>query len=150
MFSTPALGGDITLFEATAATALFAAGYTIHEALHAAALELLEVDYTIEVLPTNDGQSRLTALFMGRIVEMELHGQPSRRAVTIVSLAPLIQALVPLTAWAYALTFPVLDVGTALALAVWAAASIPSPGDLAAIVRYQPDAAAAAEVTTHG
>lgn len=150
MFSVPALGGDISLFEATAAAALFTAGYAIHETLHAAALELLGVDYSVDILPREEGQSWLTALFVGRIVEMELHDQPSRRVVAIVALAPLIQAIVPLTAWAYALTFPVLDIGTGLVLGLWAAASLPSPADIAAIVRYQPDASAGTEVATHG
>lgn len=144
MIDLPALSWDVTFFEVVAAVAMFAFGYLTHELMHIGALEALREPYEVEVGP--DGLR--AALLGGTGVNVQMQSMPARWRVAVVMFAPAIMAVPPLMGYAIALSYPVLDVGTAMVLGLWFIAAIPGLHDWVTVLSYRPNESVAAEVTT--
>lgn len=139
MIDIPAIGGDVSLLEVVTAIALFATGYVLHEAMHVLPLKLWGHDYRVSILPTPEGGSRLVALFVGRVVKIDMLDRPPRSHVIVSALMPGVLAIFPLTALTLALAYPVVDIGTGLIILAWFSVSIPSAADWLTAIRYHPD-----------
>lgn len=137
MFDIPTFGGDITALEAGFAVLLFVTGYVIHETMHVIPLELWGHDYSVEVLPTKEGQSKLVALFVGTVVRITTAETVPRRHVIVSSLAPGVVSLIPMAGLVVAFSYPVVDIGTFLILFAWFAVSIPSLRDWLTVFQYE-------------
>lgn len=144
MIDLPALSWDITAVEVFAGLLMFGVGYVSHELMHIGALKALGEPYEVEVFP--DGWRG--ALIGGTGVNVQMQSMPSRWRVAVVMLAPAVMAMPPLVAYAWALMFPVLDMGTVLVLALWFIAAIPGLHDWMTVLTYKPSEAVATEVTT--
>lgn len=132
----------VTLAEIVAAVALFVVGYTTHEAMHIGALEIFGEPYTVEFMP--DGWRG--ALWGGTGIAVRMESVPPRWRVVAVLLAPIIAALPPLAGYAVALSYPVLDVGTALVLGAWFIGAIPGLHDWGLALSYHPEKSVPTEV----
>lgn len=142
MIELPSIGGDVSLLEAGAAVAIFATGYVIHEVLHIIPLHVFGHDYTVEILPTPNGESKIAQLFFGTVVEITMLDNPPKSHVTMSALAPGVMTTLPLAALALAFAHPVLDIGTLLVIAAWFSVSIPSARDWVTVFQYEPGEAA--------
>lgn len=149
MVNLPEFTGSLGPLEALVGLLLAVFGVIVHEALHWAALKYYGLDYDIRVLNVERG-SVLKALMFSNIFRFRVNGQPPRRQARIFALAPLIGTIFPVAAIAYALRYPVIDVGSFIALGVWFAVSFPSITDWNTALRYRPDETPGTEVTTHG
>lgn len=144
MIELPALSWDITAVEVFAGVLMFGVGYATHELMHIGALKALGEPYEVEIMP--DGIRG--ALIGGTGVNVQMLSMPARWRVAVVMLAPMVMAMPPLVAYAWALMFPVLDMGTVLVLALWFIAAIPGLHDWMTVLSYKPSEAVPAEVTT--
>lgn len=149
MIDVPAIGGDITLLEGVAAVAIFVTGYVVHETLHVIPLWAWGHSYSVEILPTDDGQSKLTALFMGTVVEITTVDSPPRSHVIVSALAPGVMALFPLAGLVVAFSYPVVDIGTLLVLGAWFAVAIPSARDWLTVFQYGHERTVKANTEVH-
>lgn len=150
MIEIPSLGGDISLLEGVTAVAIFVTGYVIHEVLHVIPLKLLGHEYTIEILPTKEGESKLYALFFGTVVGIAILDNPPRSHVACSALAPSIMAVFPVTGLFFVFLYPVVDIGTALVLLAWFSVSIPSARDWVTVMQYRQAETNQNEVVNHG
>lgn len=144
MIDLPALSWTITPVEVFAGLLMFGVGYASHELMHIGALKALNEPYEVEIMP--DGIRG--ALIGGTGVNVQMQSMPARWRVAVVMLAPMVMAMPPLVAYAWALMFPVLDMGTVLVLALWFIAAIPGLHDWITVLSYQPNEAVPTEVTT--
>lgn len=146
MFDLPSFTGGISIAEGMAAVLLAVFGLVTHEALHLAAARYHGIETDVSLLK---GDSKLAAFLFGGLVTIEFAGDPTRRAVASASLAPLLGAVFPFAAYAYALSYSVIDIGSFVAICAWFATSIPSLTDWHTALRYRPDTPST-EVITHG
>lgn len=136
MIDAPTIGGDVSIVEALFGVLLFVTGYVVHEVMHLIPLQLWGHDYDVAILPTKEGQSKLSALFVGTVVRITTEENIPRWHVVVSALAPGVVALVPLGILAIAFTYPVVDIGTLLVLGLWFAVSIPSLRDWLTVFEY--------------
>lgn len=141
MIELPTLGGDFSILEVVMAVAIYITGYVIHELCHIIPLWYWGYDYRVQVLPTKEGQSKLVALFLGTVVQIDGLEAIPRRHVVISALAPLVWALFPLYAMVLVLTHSVVDIGTGTVVALWFMVAIPSMRDWATVFLYNPETA---------
>lgn len=144
MIELPALSWDISAVEVFAGVLMFAVGYITHELMHIGALEGLNEPYEVWILP--DGIRG--ALIGGTGVNVQMQSMPARWRVAVVMLAPMVMAMPPLVAYAWALMYPVLDMGTVFVLALWFIAAIPGLHDWLTVLSYRPNDGVPTEVTT--
>lgn len=144
MIDLPALSWHITAVEVFAGVLMFAVGYITHELMHIGALKALNEPYEVAVMP--DGIRG--AIIGGTGVNVQMQSMPARWRVAVVMLAPMVMAMPPLVGYALALTYPVLDIGTVLVLALWFIAAIPGLHDWMTVLSYRPNDAVPTEVTT--
>lgn len=149
MVNLPEFTGSLGPMEALVGLLLAVFGVIVHETLHWAALKYYDLDYDVRVLNV-ERESVLKSLMFSNLFGFRIKGQPPRRQATIFALAPLIGSIFPVAAIAYALRYPVIDIGSFIALGVWFAVSFPSPTDWNTALRYRPDDTPETEVTTHG
>lgn len=142
MIDAPAVAWDVSAFELAAAAVMFVVGTILHEAMHIGALEALREPYSVNVLPNG-----IRGGLFGTMVDIQLESMPARWRVATVMLAPLVMAMPPLAAYAIALTYPVVDAGTVLVLALWFIAAIPSLHDIVTVAYYRPTRGMPAEVS---
>lgn len=122
---------------------VFLVGLASHELMHIGALKALGEPYDAEIAP--DGW--LSAVYRGSLVEVEMQRMAPKWRVAVVMLAPLFAAVPPLASWSIALTYPMMEVGTVLAVAVWFAVALPSPHDIATVALYDPENSVPTEVS---
>lgn len=144
MIDLPAVSWQVTPVELLAAVVMFGVGYLTHELLHIGALVALREPYEVSIAP--DGWRG--ALIGGTGVEVQMQSMPARWRVAVVMLAPIVGAMPPLVAYAMALSYPVVDVGTVLVLALWFIAAMPGLHDWLTVLQYRPNEAVRTEVTT--
>lgn len=143
MIDVPTVAWDISLFELVAAGVMFVVGTALHEAMHIGVLEALREPYSVDVLP--DG---FRGAVFGTLVDIQMESMPARWRVAAVMLAPLVMAMPPLVAYAIALSYPVVDAGTAIVLAAWFIAAIPSLHDIVMVALYRPTEGIPTEVAS--
>lgn len=142
MIDVPTVIWDVSLTELVAACIMFLVGTLTHEAMHIGVLEALREPYSVDVLPGG-----LRGGVFGTLVDIQMESMPTRWRIGAVMLAPLVMAMPPLVAYAIALSYPVVDAGTALVLGAWFIAAIPSLHDIVTVAVYRPTKGVPTEVT---